>query len=164
MDSQPGSATLDDALALAVEQFRGIPDKAGQPYILHLLRVMLRQSDPLACQVGVLHDLIEDTEVSLDDLRRRGFAPEVVDAVDALTHREHEEYYEYVLRLAECPLARPVKLADLEDNYSLERVAYRAGHQTEDAARIQRYILSTYFLKGLIDRATYIDSMRRIGS
>lgn len=155
-------ATLDDALALAIEQFRGIDDKAGQPYILHLLRVMLRQSDPFSRQVGVLHDLFEDTELTLDDLRSRGFAKEVVDAIDALTHREDEAYYEYVLRVAKCDLARPVKLADLEDNYALDRVAYRPGHQQEDALRIERYILSYYFLSNRIDQDAYVTSMRRL--
>ena len=155
-------ATLDDALVLAVEQFRGVADKAGQPYVLLLLRVMLRQTDPLARQVGVLHDLIEDTDMSLSDLRERGFAEEVVAAVDALTHREEEKYHEYVLRLVKCELALPVKLADLEDNYSLNRVAYRPGHQDEDAARIQRYILSYYFLLGRITEADYVESMQQL--
>ena len=155
-------ATLDDALALAVEQFRGVLDKAGQPYVLHLLRVMLRQADPQAAQVGVLHDLVEDTDITLDDLTRRGFAKEVVAAIDALTHRVEEAYHQYVLRLSKCELARPVKLADLEDNYSLSRVAYRPGHQAEDAARIQRYILSYDFLLGRIDEAAYIESMQRL--
>ena len=155
-------ATLDDALALAVDKFRGITDKAGQPYILHLLRVMLRQSDLRASQVGVLHDLVEDTDVTLDDLRSRGFAAEVVDAVDAMTHRDDEAYHEYVIRLSRCPLARPVKLADLEDNYSLPRVAYRPDHQSEDAVRVQRYILSYNFLTNCIDEASYVQSMQRL--
>lgn len=155
----PKCATLDDALALAVDKFRGVNDKAGQPYILHLLRVMLRQNDPLASQVGVLHDLVEDTDVTLDDLRSLGFAPEVVEAIDAMTHRDDESYHEYVIRLSKCPLARPVKLADLEDNYSLPRVAYRADHQSEDAVRVQRYILSYNFLTNRIDERSYVQSM-----
>jgi len=155
-------ATLDDAIALAVEQFRGVLDKAGQPYILHLLRVMLEQIGLPAQQVGVLHDLVEDTNVTLGDLRTRGFSDEVVDAIDALTHRDEESYAEYVIRLAECPLARPVKLADLRDNYSLSRVAYRPEYQAEDAARVQRYILSHDFLSDRIDQGSYLESMRRI--
>lgn len=158
------AATLDDALALAVQSFHGVVDKAGQPYVLHLLRVMLRQTDPLARQVGVLHDLVEDTDVTLDHLRERGFAKEVVSAIDALTHREGEEYHEYILRLSSCALARLVKLADLEDNYSLDRVAYRPEHRGEDTARIQRYILSYSFLLNRIDREAYVKSMQKLMS
>ena len=158
----PKTATLDDALALAIEHFRGVTDKAGQPYILHLLRVMLRQSDPRASQVGVLHDLVEDTDVTLDDLRTRGFADEVVEAIDAMTHREGEAYHEYVVRLSKCALARPVKIADLEDNYSLDRVAYRPDHRSEDAVRIQRYILSYYFLLERLDERSYVASMQSL--
>lgn len=154
--------TVDDALALAVEKFRGIPDKAGQPYILHLLRVMLQQSDDVARQVGVLHDLVEDTDVTLDDLRKRGFSEEVVEAIDALTHRDDESYAQYVLRAAASPVARRVKLADLEDNYQLGRVAYRRDHQSEDAQRIQRYILSYYFLTEQLDRASYLAAMEKV--
>ena len=155
-------ATLDDAIALAVQQFRGVLDKAGKPYMLHLLRVMLQQTEPAAQQVGVLHDLIEDTSLLLGDLRARGFSDEVVEAINALTHRQGESYAEYVVRLAKCPLARPVKLADLRDNYSLDRVAYRPDHRTEDAARLQRYILSHDFLSEHIDLASYLESMRHL--
>lgn len=154
------SATLDDALALAVDKFRGVADKAGQPYILHLLRVMLRQSDSLSQQAGLLHDLVEDTEVTLENLRERGFSEEVVDAVDALTHRDDESYAQYVLRAAASPIARRVKIADLEDNYRLDRVAYRQEHRSEDSQRIQRYILSYYFLTERIDQESYLDAMK----
>ncbi len=135
-------ATLEDALELVAKKFHGIKDKAGQPYILHLLRVMLRQSEDYARQVALMHDLVEDTDVSLDDLRRLGYAEPVVDGVDAVTHRSSETYAEYVLRAASNPIGRAVKVADLQDNYSLDRVAYRQDHREDDARRIQKYILS----------------------
>lgn len=152
-------ASLEDALALATEEFKGTLDKAGQPYILHCLRVMQAQDSDDARQVGLLHDLVEDTQVTLDDLRRRGFSERVVSAVDAMTHRPDEAYHAYVLRLSQCPLAIPVKLADLHDNYRLDRVAFRIEHRPNDARRIQRYILTYQFLKQQIDQATYVAVM-----
>jgi (p)ppGpp synthase/HD superfamily hydrolase len=159
LSAESGKATLDDALLLAAQQFRGVRDKAGQPYILHCLRVMLAQADDITRQAAVLHDVVEDTDVTLAELRQRGYAHEVVEAVDALTHRDDETYHEYVLRLSECAVARPVKLADLQDNYRLDRVAYRKDHQTDDAVRIQKYILTHQFLTMQIDRATYVECM-----
>jgi (p)ppGpp synthase/HD superfamily hydrolase len=156
-------ATLDDAVLLAAQQFRGIKDKAGQPYILHCLRVMLSQNNDAARQAAVLHDVVEDTGVTLEDLRHSGFAEDVVGAVDLLTHRDDDEYHEYVLRLAHSSIATAVKLADLQDNYRLDRVAYRTDHQATDAIRIQRYILTHQFLTSQIDRATYVSCMSNLG-
>jgi hypothetical protein len=155
-------ARLEDALILAASKFRGVVDKAGQPYVLHLLRVMLRLPTDQSRQVALLHDVVEDTDITLADLRLQGFSDEVVAAVDALTHRSGEEYFEYVLRLSECELARQVKIADIEDNYRLDRVAYRCNHQVEDAQRIQRYILSYQFLMGQFDQVEYVVAMQSI--
>jgi (p)ppGpp synthase/HD superfamily hydrolase len=149
------TATLDDALALACRQFKGIQDKAGQPYILHCLRVMLPHQDDTARQAAILHDVVEDTDVTLESLRQLGFREEVIAAVDALTHRASESYYEYVLRLAQSDVARRVKVADLHDNYRLDRVAFRLEHLDQDTARLQRYILTHQFLTEQIDPETY---------
>lgn len=148
-------ATLDDAVALVVEEFYGVTDKAGQPYVLHCLRVMHGVNDPLAKQVAVMHDLVEDTDVTFDELRTRGFAAAVIAAVELVTHDLRDSYAEYVIRLKPNELARQVKLSDLRDNYSLDRVAYRESHREQDAARIQRYVLSYQFLTDLIDEASY---------
>lgn len=156
-------ATLDDAVLLAAQQFRGVQDKAGQPYILHCLRVMLMQTDDTTRQAAVLHDVVEDTDVTLDELRRQGFSEEVVTAVDALTHRDEDAYHEYVLRLADYPIAKSVKLADLQDNYRIDRVAYRPNQQSADAVRIQRYILTHQYLTSQIDRTTYVKCMSGLG-
>lgn len=155
-------ATFDDAVALAAEKFKGITDKGGQPYILHCFSVALAQKDDIARQVGMLHDVVEDTDVTLDDLARRGFIREVIDGVDAMTHREHESYQEYVLRIAENETACRVKLADLNDNYRLDRVKYRLEYQDEDARRLQKYILTYQFLTRQISRAEYLTGMERL--
>lgn len=153
------TATIDDALALVVARFRGLTDKDGQPYVLHCLRVMLDVQGPLAQQVAVMHDLVEDTDVTIADLQQLGFAEEVVSGVRLLTHLPSDSYAEYVVRLKSDPLARQVKLADLRDNYSLQRVAFREHKAAEDLRRIQRYMLSYQFLLDHIDEANYRQRM-----
>jgi (p)ppGpp synthase/HD superfamily hydrolase len=113
MSSKP---TLADAIALAASVHRDQVDKAGEPYILHPLRVMLRLSNETERLVGVLHDVLEDGNVTAAELRANGYAEDVVAAVDALTKRDEESYEEFIERVAGNPLARRVKLADLEDN------------------------------------------------
>lgn len=128
---------LDTALAIAVEAHRGQVDKAGQPYILHPLRVMARVSAPAERLVAVLHDVVEDSPTTLDDLRAAGFPEEVVRAVDFLTRREDETYEAFIERVTGDPLARRVKLADLEDNMTLTRL-----NELDDRAveRLGRYL------------------------
>ncbi len=156
------SGSLEDALALIAEKFRGVQDKAGQPYVLHLLRVALANNDPEARIAGLLHDVIEDTETSIEELRSCGFSERVLEAVDRLTHCDSDTYTDYVVRIHQNPLAIACKLADLRDNYQLDRVAYRADHAEEDAIRIQRYILSFQYLTDQIDEPSYRKLMRAV--
>ncbi len=149
--------TLEAAIQLAVRFHAGQRDKAGECYVLHLMRVMLGCTSPEAMQAGILHDLLEDTTATQDDLRRTGLSEQVVSAVLKLTKPEHTPYSEYIILLAADPIAREVKLADLEDNYRLARVAYRAEHADEDSRRIQRYILSAQFLRGQIARNEFLE-------
>ena len=115
--------TLSDAIALAAKAHSTQTDKAGQPYILHPIRVMLRMKTDDARMAAVLHDVVEDTDVTLDDLRAQGYPEEVVAAVDAVSRREAEgeTYDAFVERSAQNPLAVQVKLGDLADNMSPER-------------------------------------------
>ena len=154
------AATIEDALALVVSNFRGMTDKDGEPYVMHCLRVMMGVTEPLARQVALMHDLVEDTAISLDDLRQSGFASQVVEAVGLLTHQPEDSYAEYVVRLNPDALARQVKLSDLRDNAALNRVLYRPDRRASDLARIQRYLLSYQFLSDRIDEASYREQMR----
>jgi (p)ppGpp synthase/HD superfamily hydrolase len=129
--------TLEDAILLAAQAHRGQVDKVGQPYILHLLRVMLRLEGEAAQMAGVLHDLVEDTSYSFDDLRGLGYAEEVVQALDCLTHRPDESYEAFIERASANPLARRVKRADLEDNMDIRRLPI-VGEK--DVERLNRYI------------------------
>lgn len=119
---EPTPPTLEDAIALAVEAHRGVLDKSGQPYILHPLRVMFRCDTEVERIVAVLHDVVEDTGRTFDDLKKLGYTPQVLAALDCVTKREGEGYEQFVERAAVNPVARRVKLADLEDNMDLRRL------------------------------------------
>lgn len=111
---------LSRALIIAAQAHDGQLDKAGQPYILHPLRVMLAQTDETARIVGLLHDVVEDSSITLNDLAA-DFSPPVVAAVDALSRRDGESYDGYIDRVMTNRLARLVKRADLLDNLNRSR-------------------------------------------
>jgi|GEM_PF-732667 len=114
MDPSPG---LDDAVLLAAQAHRGSVDKVGRPYVLHVLLVMLMLESDEERIVGVLHDVVEESDVTLDRLRMLGYSERVVKAIDLLTHRKDQESYEgYIRRLKGDPLAVSVKRADLVDH------------------------------------------------
>src|SRR4051794_9322629 len=142
--------TLEDAIALAVEAHRGQKEKAGQPYILHVLRVMFRLETEYEQMAGALHDLVEDTPYTLDDLRRLGYPDPVIVAVDCLTRREDESYEQFVERAGAHPIARHVKLADLEDNMDVRRLP---AVTERDRERLDRYIRTRARIRELIAAA-----------
>ncbi|MGH8029948.1 MAG: HD domain-containing protein [Arenimonas sp.] len=115
-------STLERAIELAAKAHAGQVDKAGAPYILHPLRLMLGVRTPEQRMAAVLHDIVEDTPVTFEDLEREGFAPEVVAAVRALTKTEGETRLDAARRAAADPIARVVKLADVTDNMDLSRI------------------------------------------
>ena len=121
--------TLERAIALAAEAHAGTPDKGGNPYILHPLRVMLAQSSDEARIVAVFHDVLEDVEGwNVERLRVEGFTDSMIEALLALTKREDEMgsdegYMRFVRRAASNPIAKVVKLADLDDNMDVRRLA-----------------------------------------
>jgi (p)ppGpp synthase/HD superfamily hydrolase len=140
-DARP---TLEDAIALAVEAHRGQREKAGQPYILHVLRVMFRVETEVERIVAVLHDVVEDTGRSFDDLRALGYSDEVIEALRCVTKREGEGYAQFIERAGPNPVARRVKLADLEDNMDVRRLT---AVTEEDAERLARYVAAWRRLK-----------------
>lgn len=128
--------SLEDALALAAKAHKGQRDKAGQPYILHPVRLMLSVPDEPARIVALLHDVVEDTTTTMDDLRAAGYAEDLLAALDCVTRRDTETYEEFIDRLAPNELARRVKLADLADNMDLSRLP---AITEKDLVRLQRY-------------------------
>lgn len=129
-------STLERAIALAATAHAGQCDKGGEPYILHPLKVMMRVTGTSARMAAVLHDVVEDTSVTLDQLRAEGFPGDVIAAVEALTKRPGETRVEAARRAAADPLAREVKLADNAENMDLSRLP----HPTErDRLRVAEY-------------------------
>ncbi len=129
-------ATVEDALSIAAQAHRGQQDKAGAPYLLHPLRLMLRMDTEAAMMAAVLHDVVEDTEWTLERLREAGFSEEVLEAVDCLTHREGESYEQFVERVRTNRIARQVKIADLEDNMNVRRINQLGPKELE---RMEKY-------------------------
>jgi (p)ppGpp synthase/HD superfamily hydrolase len=138
--------TLEDAILLAAQAHRGQVDKVGQLYITHLLRVMARVQGDREQIIAVLHDLVEDTSYTFGDLRALGYAEEIIQALDCLTHRSGESYEQYIERASANPLARRVKLADLEDNMDLRRLP-TIGEK--DLERLNRYIATWRRIRAL---------------
>lgn len=113
----------EEAEKLAREAHASQQDKVGNPYIWHVERVVARLVGRPYCQaIGWLHDVIEDTHVTLDDLRRHGFPDALIEAVDAITHRPGEPRQAYYGRVRAVPLALAVKRADLADNTDPRRL------------------------------------------
>jgi (p)ppGpp synthase/HD superfamily hydrolase len=139
--------TLERAIEIAAQVHTGQVDKAGQPYILHPLRLMLAVSSTEARMAAVLHDVVEDSEgaVTLETLRAEGFSGDVVAAVEALTKRKDEEndYEAFIRRVAPNPIAREVKLADLRDNSDPSRIA---EPKERDRERIKKYSQAIVYL------------------
>ena len=152
-------ATIEKALQIAARAHEGQVDKQGLPYILHPLRVMDGVEGLDAKIVAVLHDVVEDTPVTFDDLEREGFSGRVLAAVRCVTHAEGETYADYVVRCRADPIARRVKLSDLADNTRLSRTIVRPLALGRDTARYAKYLLSHSFLTGQITEVQYRSAM-----
>ncbi|HJN68199.1 MAG: HD domain-containing protein [Candidatus Marinimicrobia bacterium] len=127
---------LGRAIELAKQHHKGQTNKAGKPYIEHPLRVMNQMKSEEEKIVAVLHDIVEDTDISLNDLRNEGFSEEVVSAVECLTKQVGENYDSYIERISFNPLAVKIKLADLEDNRDLTRLPQVTDMNLE---RLEKY-------------------------
>ena len=130
---------LEKAIAIAVEAHAGKKDKAGQPYIIHPLRVMFRVETEDERIVAVLHDVVEDhgDVWPVERLRQTGFSQHILDALDCVTKRTGETYEQFVERSASNPVALRVKLADLEDIMDVRRLS---DLKEQDLSRFNRYL------------------------
>jgi len=129
-------STLERAIAIAAEAHAGQVDKAGAPYILHPIRVMLRLSNPEERIAGILHDTVEDSNVTIDSLRNEGFSETVLTAIQSVTKQAGETYEDFILRAAKDPIGKLVKLADLDDNSDISRIS---SPTLKDIQRIEKY-------------------------
>lgn len=108
------------AMCLAYAAHHGQLDKSGYPYIHHPLHLAEQMEDELTCTAALLHDTVEDTDVTPEALAKE-FPPEVVEAVSLLTHRDGVDYFDYVRAIKKNPIAKKVKLADLQHNGDFTR-------------------------------------------
>lgn len=130
-------STIERAIEIAAAAHAGQVDKGGEPYILHPLKVMLRMTTEQERIAAVLHDVIEDTSVTIEQLRSEGFTDEVLRALTALTKLSGESRLEAAKRAAIDPIARIVKLADNAENMDLSRIP---NPTYSDFQRLEEYI------------------------
>jgi len=138
---------LEQAISIASLAHAGQLDKGGEPYILHPLRVMMKLKDRKHRIVAVLHDIIEDTDITDQDLLDYGLGHELVNHVLTLTRRKDENYDEYINRICYDELAMRVKLADLEDNMDLLRIE---NPTQKDYQRVAKYRITKEILLNIL--------------
>ena len=131
-------STLERAIEIATEAHRGQLDKAGNDYITHPLRVMAAGKSDEEKIVGVLHDVVEDTEWTFEMLAAEGFSSEIIDALRCVTKlSDSEPYDKFIARVKSNPLAVAVKLNDLTDNMDIRRLPYLSD---KDVKRLKKYL------------------------
>ncbi len=116
------TALTNRAMKLAYTAHHGQVDHGGAPYIFYPIYLAEQMTDEVSACVALLHDVVEDTVVTLEDLRRE-FPPEITEPVRLLTHTDSVDYFDYVRALKESGVARRVKLADLRHNSDETRLA-----------------------------------------
>ena len=132
--------SLDKALLLAVLAHTGQKDQGENSYIRHALRVMEKQHNEELMITAVLHDTAEDTDISLKELEDFGLSTTQLVTLDALTKRPNENYKQRIQRALQCPAARQIKMADIQDNLQLKRLKNKDNLQEKDMHRIKNYI------------------------
>ena len=132
------------AMQLCYRAHRDQVDKSGIPYVFHPIHLAEQMTDEDTTVVALLHDVVEDTHYTLEDLAAMGFSRQVLDAIGLMTHTDGVPYMDYVAKIKENPIARAVKLADLRHNSDLTRL------DTVDdkaKARAQKYAQAIALLK-----------------
>lgn len=127
---------VEKSLSIALKAYAGQKDKAGKTYILHPLRVMSKMETEEEMSVALLHDVIEDSEITAQDLTKAGIPARVVKAVQALTKKDGENYDQFVNRVLKNKLAAKIKKADIEDNINVLRLN---SVGPKDLERIAKY-------------------------
>ena len=138
------------AMKFCYEAHKGQVDKTGVPYVFHPFHVAEQMTDEATTVVALLHDLVEDTEYTLEDIATLGFGQEIVDAVALMTHEDGVPYLDYVARLKSNPLARAVKLADLVHNSDLSRLG-KVDDETK--RRLEKYKKAVAILESKDEQA-----------
>lgn len=135
---------LQAALNIAFEAHKDQIDKGGMPYILHPMRLMFQFSQKNLKIIALLHDVLEDSSFTENDLNNAGFSKEIINALIALTRKNEESYQEFIERIAINDLARLVKIADIKDNLDITRLSTL---NDKDIERIKKYHSALVFLE-----------------
>lgn len=134
------------AMKIMFEKHKDQFDKSGMPYVFHPFTVANEQIDEDRTVVALLHDVIEDTDTTLEDLRKEGFNENVLTALTFLTHDDNVDYYDYVRNIARNEIAVDVKLADLKHNSNLSRLDNVDQNALD---RVEKYKTCIEFLEGV---------------
>ncbi len=129
------------AMKIAYAAHHGQVDKGGIPYIFHPMHLAEEMSDDVSCCIAILHDVVEDTAVTMEDLERE-FPPTVTGPLKLLTHQDGVNYYDYIRAIKEDPYAREVKLADLRHNMNVSRL--RGVQPIPDTEHLQERYMKAY--------------------
>lgn len=124
------------ALKLCFEAHKAQLDKSGMPYVFHPFHIAEQMKDETTTVVALLHDVIEDTDYTFNDLIAMGFDGAVIEAIELMTHKEGVPYIDYVEKIKSNPIAREVKLADLRHNSDLSRLD---APTEKDKMRVEKY-------------------------
>ena len=138
------SELLDKAALICVTKHQGQRDKAGAAYFQHPMRVAMNCEKDKEKIVALLHDTIEDTDITPEWLKQQGFSDEIVEAILSLTRNPGEDYQEFVARAKKNPIGRVVKIRDLEDNLNVLRLREVTP---EMAKRLTKYLKALEYLK-----------------
>ncbi len=128
------------AMLIAYHAHRDHVDKGGMPYIFHPLHLAEQMDTEYSVITALLHDVIEDSDISLEDLKAEGFPEPILEALSLLTHEKQVPYLEYVQRLKGNELARKIKLADLTHNSDVSRLSIQDDSSRQRFEKYQRAI------------------------
>lgn len=135
---------LERAIEIASKAHAGQIDKTGKIYILHPFRVMLKMKTETEMITAVLHDVVEDSKVTFEDLKQEGFSREVITALKLVTRDSADSYERFIEKISHNKFARKIKIADLEDNINLARISKPTK---KDFERVKKYKKALKVLK-----------------
>ncbi len=125
------------AINLMFKKHKDQVDKSGLPYVFHPFHIAEQMKDENTTIVALLHDIVEDTDTTFEDLKEMGFNDKVIDALKLMTHNKDEDYFKYVEKIGKNPIARKVKIKDLEHNMDTSRLDVVTK---KDKERVKKYI------------------------
>ncbi len=137
---------IEKAIEIALSAHRGQVDKAGKPYILHPLRLMLQLEDEMDMISALLHDVLEDSHYTPDKLVELGIPEKAIEVIPYLTRKKNETYKDFIKRAGGNRRARQIKILDIEDNMNISRIDTITR---KDMDRLKKYHAALKYLKAV---------------